>query len=185
MFICEPCHNDTDCKSGFVETFMRSRGKCEKCGKTASCLDCQGYKAIPLPPEDQAVVDEYGLFDKLDKREQGILNRILSERTSLRSRVAELEGEIVAYEQDGRIYERERTERETAQAETVRLLKLAAAGRREYASSGAESQHVMTDKQILNAEAQNFESALKIVQGDLSPLYGLLPSWRWEEAGLT
>lgn len=185
MFICLPCHRGTECKQEFVESLLRSRGECELCHTVASCLDCHGYKDIPLSPEDQAVVDEYGLFDKLDEREQGILNRILSERTSLRSRVADLEREIGEYTQDGIAYDREQSERETAQAETVRLLKLAAAGRREYAASGSEAQHVMTDKQILNAEAQNFESALKIVQGDLSPLYGLLPSWRWGEAGLS
>ena len=92
------------------------------------------------------------------------------------------EGERTAYERE---LEDRVADLENAQAERVRLLKLAAAGRREYASTGSASQHVLTDTQILNAEAQNFESALKIVQGDLSPLYGLLPSWRWGEAGLS
>lgn len=184
MFICLPCHRGTECKQEFVESLMRSRGECEVCHTVASCLDCHGYKDIPLPPEQQVVLDEYGLFDKLDEREQGILNRILSERTSLRSRVTDLEREIVAYEQDGRIYERERTERETAQAEIVRLLKLAAAGRRDYANGYTDKQPAEWYNALI-AEAQCYESAAKIVEGDTSPLYGALPSWRWGEAGLS
>jgi hypothetical protein len=50
MFICEPCHTKAnDCQMGFIEGFMRSRGRCEMCGDVAACLDCHGYKAKPLP----------------------------------------------------------------------------------------------------------------------------------------
>lgn len=60
------------------------------------------------------------------------------------------------------------------------LLRLAAAGRREYAESAP-----YPDRTILLGEAEVLESAAKIADGDLAPLYGLLPSWRWGEAGLS
>lgn len=60
------------------------------------------------------------------------------------------------------------------------LLRMAAAGRREYAESAP-----YPDRTILLGEAEVLESAAKIADGDLAPLYGLLPSWRWGEAGLS
>ncbi len=89
---------------------------------------------------------------------------------SLQARIAELE--------------RERVVRMDERDEVIRLLRLAARGRREYARGGSESQHVLTDVQILTAEAQNFESAAKIAEGNIDPLHGLLPVWMWGEAGL-
>lgn len=50
MFLCDSCH-EGDCPSGFTEGLMRSRGRCEGCGESAACVDCQGYKRKPLPPE--------------------------------------------------------------------------------------------------------------------------------------
>lgn len=57
MFICEPCHNKSACNMGLIEGFMRSRGPCEQCGTVANCLDCHGYKNLPLPAEEQAELD--------------------------------------------------------------------------------------------------------------------------------
>jgi len=56
---------------------------------------------------------------------------------------------------------------------------MAEAGRREYAASAVGM--IATD--LLN-EAQCFASAVKIAEGNKEPLYGLLPSWMWAEAGL-
>jgi hypothetical protein len=53
MFVCDDCH-DTRCPTSFLEDFMRSRGRCEGCGKHAACADCQGYKHLPpLVPNDE------------------------------------------------------------------------------------------------------------------------------------
>ena len=41
MFICKECHEKTKCK--FPHDF-RSYGRCEKCGKQASCLFCRADK---------------------------------------------------------------------------------------------------------------------------------------------
>ena len=76
-------------------------------------------------------------------------------------------------------------ELETAQEERVRRLELAIDGRLEYATGSSETRSTMTYEQILRAEADTLTSALKIVLGDPSPLYAMLPSWRWGEAGLS
>jgi len=60
------------------------------------------------------------------------------------------------------------------------LLRIAAAGRREYANGLTGPMY----KDLMH-EAEVLESAAKIADGDLAPLYGLLPSWRWGEAGLS
>lgn len=52
MFVCDTCHDDR-CVMTFIEDAMRSHGRCEGCGKTAACLDCQGYKRLPPRTEIQ------------------------------------------------------------------------------------------------------------------------------------
>jgi hypothetical protein len=41
MFLCEKCHQESNCQMGFIEGL--SRGECESCGKVATCYDCHGY----------------------------------------------------------------------------------------------------------------------------------------------
>lgn len=64
------------------------------------------------------------------------------------------------------------------------LLRLAAEGRREYAKHAAAVVHPMSLEALLRSEADILDAAAKIADGDTAPLYGLLPSWMWEEAGL-
>ena len=59
-------------------------------------------------------------------------------------------------------------------AEIVARLETCAAGRREYAENAPDALRAE-----LIAQAAVFESAARIARGDLGPLYGLLPSWRW------
>ncbi len=239
MFVCQPCHAKSACKNGFVEALLTSRGSCEVCGTTASCLDCHGYKVSSPEP---APVSEYpltprqiveggmatvGYREMLDvARKLGIegyegmtteqmkiackcfvaenpepgqvLRQVMDpedaamwERALSRADrdqiivIGELHGKSADLRRKVSRLEAQITAMQDAHIETIRLLRLAAEGRREYAATGSEAQHVMTDTQILRAEAQNFDSARKIVEGDTSPLYGLLPSWRWGEAGLS
>lgn len=69
----------------------------------------------------------------------------------------------------------------TERGELAALLRSVAAGRREYAAALAApiESWAIEQRAALEAEAAAFESAAKIVEGDLGPLYGLLPSWRW------
>ena len=62
-------------------------------------------------------------------------------------------------------------------AERIALLRMAAAGRREY----AEGQGIQSIKNDLELQAVTLESAARIMEGSLTPLYGLLPSWRWTD----
>lgn len=48
MFICQPCHDKSQCVNGLIEGVFASRGACEVCNKTANCLDCHGYKNVPV-----------------------------------------------------------------------------------------------------------------------------------------
>lgn len=98
----------------------------------------------------------------------------------LEQRVADLEREIASYRLDAVSYERQIEEHYRRHDEVVRLLRLAESGRREYAASAVGQ--IATD---LLSEAQCFANAAKIAEGDKQPLYGLLPSWRWKEAGLS
>lgn len=36
MFLCRPCHGPEPCLGEIVQ----SRGKCERCGEIANCIDC-------------------------------------------------------------------------------------------------------------------------------------------------
>lgn len=64
------------------------------------------------------------------------------------------------------------------------LLRLAAEGRREYAKNSPGVMRSMLLGELLHSEADILDAAAKIADGDTAPLYGLLPSWMWEEAGL-
>ncbi|NAE18344.1 hypothetical protein [Enterococcus hirae] len=61
------------------------------------------------------------------------------------------------------------------QAEIVTRLRSMAAGRREYARPG--SPH----GEVLEQEAAYYDDAADVAAGDLGPLYGALPSWRWTD----
>jgi len=45
MFLCDDCHARAACASYSLEEAIgpRSRGGCESCRRTASCIDCHGY----------------------------------------------------------------------------------------------------------------------------------------------
>lgn len=57
MFVCDDCH-DERCGMTIIEEMMRSRGRCEDCGKSAACLDCQGYKHLPPKPPVHKIEEE-------------------------------------------------------------------------------------------------------------------------------
>lgn len=57
------------------------------------------------------------------------------------------------------------------------LLRLAAAGRLEYATSCPEG----AARDTLETEASTLRHTADVVEGDLRPLYGWLPSWRWTD----
>jgi hypothetical protein len=64
-------------------------------------------------------------------------------------------------------------------AERARLaavLRRVAAGRAEYATNAPDGA-----ARWLAHEASLFEVAARIVEGDGRPLFGLLPSWRWDD----
>ncbi len=111
------------------------------------------------------------------------MERTARER-ELEQRIADLEREVAAYHMDGIAYEREKSEYLAQRAEVIRLLTLAADGRREYARGSEGAMLNLDTRQVLLAEAQYLDNARKIVEGDKDPLYGLLPSWMWAEAGL-
>lgn len=41
MFLCPECHEKSGCE--FPHMF-KSRGRCERCGQMADCVDCKTYK---------------------------------------------------------------------------------------------------------------------------------------------
>jgi hypothetical protein len=47
MFICESCGKKEGIDSFWFTVGPLSRGKCEMCGKIATCFDWQGYKKEP------------------------------------------------------------------------------------------------------------------------------------------
>lgn len=64
------------------------------------------------------------------------------------------------------------------------LLRLAASGRREYAEGISESQtkaSLSEARAALLIEAETLDSAARVIDGDDNPLYGWLPSVRWDE----
>lgn len=60
------------------------------------------------------------------------------------------------------------------------VLRACARGREEYAETAPNE---MT-RTVLLTEATALAAAARIADGDLSPAYSLIPSWRWREAGL-
>lgn len=42
MFVCDPCHKESQCDWVHLSG---SYGRCEICGKSASCHDCGTYRA--------------------------------------------------------------------------------------------------------------------------------------------
>lgn len=83
-------------------------------------------------------------------------------------RVQRLGDEATAAEEPVRAAER---------ARLAAVFRRVAAGRREYAGT-AQMDHAA---RWLEHEADLFDVAALIVEGDLKPLYGLLPSWRWDD----
>lgn len=72
----------------------------------------------------------------------------------------------------------------TAEPDAAVLLRAAAAGRLEYATSfqaNEENVRLREMRDALLTEAATLETAARIVEGDYRPLYGLLPTWRWTE----
>ncbi len=59
------------------------------------------------------------------------------------------------------------------------LFRECAAGRREYAKNAPDD-----TRALLEVEANTLEMAARVADGDESPLYSWLPSWRWTE-GMT
>lgn len=63
------------------------------------------------------------------------------------------------------------------------LLRAAAAGRREYAGpeceGGSGNAKVDEMREVLLTQAATLDGAAKVADGDMGPLYGWLPSWRW------
>lgn len=57
------------------------------------------------------------------------------------------------------------------------LLRLAAAGRREYATGGLPADY----RNTLETEAAAFQTAARLAEGDMRIMYALLPTWRWEQ----
>lgn len=57
------------------------------------------------------------------------------------------------------------------------LLRLAAAGRREYAAGRIPE----ANREVLETEACALSSAARLAGGDMRVMYALLPSWRWEQ----
>jgi hypothetical protein len=51
MFLCDPCHAKANCPTiEFEDTFsLRSRGACEVCHTSASCVDCHNYGQVKPP----------------------------------------------------------------------------------------------------------------------------------------
>lgn len=63
------------------------------------------------------------------------------------------------------------------------LLRLAAAGRREYTEGlkGSDNPSLIEQNQTLEFQAAMLDQAAAVVDGDLGPLFNWLPSWRWTD----
>lgn len=62
-------------------------------------------------------------------------------------------------------------------AKAAELLRKAAAGRLEYLARCPNQK----DRDVLETEASTLRHAADVVEGDLRPLYGWLPAWRWTD----
>lgn len=68
-----------------------------------------------------------------------------------------------------------------AEPTTGNLLRAAAAGRREYAQGcgGTDNTKLQEMHDALLTQAATLDGAARVADGDMGPLYGWLPSWRW------
>jgi hypothetical protein len=57
------------------------------------------------------------------------------------------------------------------------LLREAAAGRREYAVNAPDSSAL-----VLEDEARQLETVIRLIEGDMAAMTAWLPSWRWTDA---
>lgn len=62
------------------------------------------------------------------------------------------------------------------QARIAAVLRQARDGRLEYATSAPDSTRL-----VLESEAATLDAAAQVVEGDLDPMFGWLPSWRWTD----
>lgn len=60
-------------------------------------------------------------------------------------------------------------------AELAELFRKAAAGRQEYAKSAPTPRH----RELLKMQAHTLESAAKVIEGDMGPMYDWLPARDW------
>ncbi|MDP4501034.1 hypothetical protein [Nonomuraea turcica] len=67
--------------------------------------------------------------------------------------------------------------REVEQKRIGKLLRRVAAGRREYADGAPDDM-----RQALLHEADLFEAAARIAEGDVLAVCGLIPTWQWTDA---
>lgn len=83
-------------------------------------------------------------------------------------------------------YETRARSPQPAEPSTGDLLRAAAAGRREYAGpereGGSGNAKVDEMREVLLTQAATLDGAAKVADGDMGPLYGWLPSWRWTAA---
>jgi hypothetical protein len=56
----------------------------------------------------------------------------------------------------------------------VFLLEQAAAGRREYAVSAPDA-----SREVLEQQASDLDTVIRLVEGDMTAMTAWLPSWRW------
>lgn len=71
---------------------------------------------------------------------------------------------------------------DVSEPDAAGLLRAAAAGRREYARGlDGETGVLGRSREDLELQASTLEQAARVVEGDLGPLYGWLPSWRWTD----
>lgn len=71
-----------------------------------------------------------------------------------------------------------------AEPTTGDLLRAAAAGRREYAQGCGDTDNTKLQEMhdALLTQAATLDGAARVADGDMNPLYGWLPSWRWTSA---
>lgn len=67
----------------------------------------------------------------------------------------------------------------TPDPSAAQLLRACAQGRRDYAQNAPED-----TRRVLEIEANAYDNAARLVDGDLTVAYGLLPSRSWHAAGL-
>lgn len=68
-------------------------------------------------------------------------------------------------------------------SDAAELLRKAADGRDEYAAAldGSDNRRLIEQRELLRVEASVLRRAARVVDGDLGPMFGWLPSWRWTD----